>query len=76
MYKFHTLNLQVKEESAHKGKKTFSNHKRAVWHEAIREIVKSIEAYSKEGYCFIGADGIKRKVYPCIFILSADYEEQ
>ena len=68
--------LKLKEEALHKKKKTFSDHKRVVWHEAMRTILESIKFYSKEGYCFIGADGVKRTVFPCIFILYGDYEEQ
>ena len=66
----------MKEEAGHKGKRSFKEHKWRVWHKALREMLKSLEQYSRDGYSFVGADGVKRVVYPCVLILSADYEEQ
>ena len=66
----------MKDDASHKDKVTFRNHKRVVWHRALHEMVNSIESLSKVGYSFVGDDGIERTVHPCIFALSADYEEQ
>ena len=66
----------MNDDAAHKDKVSYRNHKRAVWHESMREMVQSIELYSKIGYAFVGPDEVERVVHPCIFALSADYEEQ
>jgi hypothetical protein len=47
-----------------------------VWHKAFYEIVKSIEKYAELGFALDCGDGVRRKIYPFILIVSADYEEQ
>ena len=70
------MHIQIYEDPAHARKTTWSNHKRAVWHAALCEMLKSIETLSKEGYTFVGADNAQRTIHPCIIILSGDYDEQ
>lgn len=65
----------MKDKSGNKGKISWRNHKRAVYHEAFREILKTLKLYSKVGYSFLDANEVQRHIYPCILILSADYEE-
>ena len=74
----HTITTwtQVPEDAGETGKLNFVNFKRVVWHEAFYELLKSICQYSKTGYWHGCADFIKRLLFPFIFILSADYEEQ
>ena len=67
---------QVEEDSAESKKKKFVDFKRVVWHKAFYEIVESIEKYAKLGYVLVCGDGVRRKIYPAILIVSADYEEQ
>ena len=51
--------------------------KRVVWHEALVEILNTLEQYAKTGWYFTGcADEIVRWLFPVILLLSADFEEQ
>ncbi|KDR65883.1 hypothetical protein GALMADRAFT_81379 [Galerina marginata CBS 339.88] len=69
--------LPIPEELASETKKPgFINHKREIWHEAVSQIFKSIEAFTEFGTSLECADGVTRIIYPHILILSADYEEQ
>lgn len=67
---------QVEEDSVESEKKGFVDFKRVVWHKAFYEIVESIEKYAELGYVLVCGDGIRRKIYPAILIVSADFEEQ
>lgn len=67
---------QVEEDSAEAGKKGFVDFKRVVWHKAFYTIVESIEEYAELGFALDCGDGVRRKIYPSILIISADYEEQ
>ena len=67
---------QVEEDSAKSGKKGFVDFKRVVWHKAFYEIVESIEKHAELGFVLDCGDGVRRKIYPSILIVSADYEEQ
>jgi hypothetical protein len=52
------------------------NFKRAVWHESFRVLLSSIATYSLTGCWVQCGDKIQRHLFPFIFILSGDYEEQ
>jgi len=67
---------KVEEEAEESGKKGYVNFKRVVWHSSFYELLDSIRDYSKTGFHIKCADGIVRRLYPVILILSADYEEQ
>ncbi|KAK0473861.1 hypothetical protein IW261DRAFT_1423234 [Armillaria novae-zelandiae] len=67
----------VEEDPKHKGKPSWINFKRVVWHESFRKIMESVVEYSYTGYAFtLPHSGKTIVIYPFIFILSADYEEQ
>ncbi|PBK81389.1 hypothetical protein ARMGADRAFT_1039324 [Armillaria gallica] len=67
----------VEEEEDHKGKPSWINFKRVIWHEAFRKILGFITQYSHSGYAFQLPNSEKVIIlYPFILILSADYEEQ
>ncbi|KAG2012091.1 ubiquitin and ribosomal protein S27a [Coprinopsis cinerea AmutBmut pab1-1] len=51
-------------------------YKRVVWHNSFREILESIRTHSKDGIYYKCGDGVVRRLFPCILMLSADYEEQ
>ncbi|KAJ3505987.1 hypothetical protein NLJ89_g7124 [Agrocybe chaxingu] len=69
--------LPIPEDVAgEKGKRRFVNLKREIWHEAVAEIVASIELYTKLGAAVQCADGVTRQLFPHILMLSADFEEQ
>ena len=68
---------QVEEDPKHKGKPSWINFKRVVWHESFRKIMESVAEYSYTGYAFtLPHSGKTIVIYPFVFILSADYEEQ
>ena len=67
---------QVEEDSAESKKKRFVHFKRVVWHKAFYKIVESIEKYAELGYVLVCGDVVRQKIYPAIFIVSADFEEQ
>ena len=69
------LHSQVEDEREER-KKGFTNHKRAVWHEAFRIVLQNIKRYAKTGYKCQCGDGIIRILYPIVLMLVADYEEQ
>lgn len=64
------------EEAEHKGKTTWTNFKRIVWHESFRHILSTIRDISRTGYQMRCADGTQRLLFPFIHTLIADYEEQ
>ena len=68
--------LQTKDDEGEKGKKGYVDFKRVVWHESFHILLSSIKELSKVGCWVECGDGIKRRLYPMVFILSADYEEQ
>lgn len=71
-----TGSIKPAEDAQESGTKHFIRLKRDIWHRAVYEIVKSIEMIAKTGYSMICGDGIERRVFPWISMLSADYEEQ
>jgi hypothetical protein len=54
----------------------YVNFSRVVWHESFRKLLESIEGYSFVGCWKECGDKIQRFLFPFIFALSADYEEQ
>ncbi|KAF8812136.1 hypothetical protein BYT27DRAFT_7221243 [Phlegmacium glaucopus] len=66
----------LEEDSGETGKKGYVDFKRVVWHKAFYEIVESMEKYAELGFALDCGDGIRRKIYLFILIVSADYEEQ
>lgn len=70
------LDPQVKDEAHHAGNKAWVDYKRVVWHDCFRKLLESIEGYSETG-CYVKCgDGVTRRFFPFVLILSADYEEQ
>jgi len=67
---------QPEEDSRESGKKHFVNLKCQVWHLAVFEVIRSIEALTETGYQIQCGDGVEHNIFPHILILSADYEEQ
>ncbi|TFK39111.1 hypothetical protein BDQ12DRAFT_698231 [Crucibulum laeve] len=70
------MGYPVKDDEAHKGKAGYVDFKRIIWHESFRILMETIQEYSKTGAWVNCGDGETRQLYPFIFILSADYEEQ
>ena len=68
--------IQVEEDEGEKGKKTYVDFKRVIWHESFHMLLESIHEYSKVGCWVECGDGVQRHLFPMVFILSADYEEQ
>ncbi|TFK66709.1 hypothetical protein BDN72DRAFT_131967 [Pluteus cervinus] len=66
----------VKDNESEKKKKTYVDFKRVIWHDSFEVILRSIVEKSYNGAEFTCGDGITRKFYPVVFVLSADYEEQ
>ncbi|KAJ3911499.1 hypothetical protein F5877DRAFT_73133, partial [Lentinula edodes] len=66
----------VSEDAAHSGKANFVNFKNVVWHESAAKIFESMAEYCRTGYTMVCGDGVRRWMYPIVFIKSADYEEQ
>ena len=58
------------------GRTAWVNFKRVVWHESFYKLLESIEIYSKIGCWVDCGDGVRRRIFPLILILAADYEEQ
>ena len=52
------------------------NFSRVVWHESFRKLLEGIEEYSFIGCWKECGDKILRLLFPFVFVLSADYEEQ
>lgn len=67
---------QIKDSNEGSGKANYVDFKRIVWHECFRKLLKSIAEHSEKGCWIHCADGIDRRLFPCILIISADYEEQ
>ncbi|KAF8961518.1 hypothetical protein BDZ97DRAFT_1921202 [Flammula alnicola] len=66
----------VPEDEAEKGKKSYVDFKRVVWHQSFFKLLETIAQYSKTGCWVKCGDGIERQLFPVVLILSADYEEQ
>ncbi|KIJ98243.1 hypothetical protein K443DRAFT_133505 [Laccaria amethystina LaAM-08-1] len=66
----------VEDDEGEKGKKGYVDFKRVIWHESFRILLESIQEYSKVGCWVECGDGVQRHLFPMVFILSADYEEQ
>jgi hypothetical protein len=47
-----------------------------VWHKAFYKIAESIEKCTELGFALNCGDRVRRKMYPFVLIVSADYEEQ
>ncbi|KAF8968588.1 hypothetical protein BDZ97DRAFT_1902889 [Flammula alnicola] len=65
-----------KEDAQERGKKGFVNLKREIWHQAVYEIIQSIELHTKIGTSVECADNVVQQIFPHILIISADFEEQ
>ncbi|KIP07360.1 hypothetical protein PHLGIDRAFT_71277, partial [Phlebiopsis gigantea 11061_1 CR5-6] len=66
----------VAEDKEHRGKTTFTNFKKVVWHTSFRIILDTIAAISQLGCLCRCADNVERLLFPFVHILVADYEEQ
>jgi Plavaka transposase len=75
VYLYTDFSPQV-EEMAKEKKKKFIDFKQVVWHKSFLHILKSIQRLSRTGYYYKCFNKIIRLLFPSIFILSADYEEQ
>ncbi|KAG2104264.1 hypothetical protein BD769DRAFT_1630826 [Suillus cothurnatus] len=64
------------ENQEHAKKKNYVDFKNAVWHTSFYQLLASVAKHSNTGYWFECGDGINRRLWPLILILSADYEEQ
>jgi len=54
----------------------FADFKCAVWHESFKILLGTIAAYAITGHLVKCGDGMWRRIYPFVFVLAADYEEQ
>ncbi|KAG9125056.1 hypothetical protein FRC07_009146 [Ceratobasidium sp. 392] len=73
----------VKESAAESGRPAWADFKCVVWHAALDKLVESIRAEAQVGYAVVlklaehlGLKGTCWRLFPSIYILSADYEEQ
>ena len=64
------------EDQSETGKKNYVNFKKVVWHDAFRQLMKTLSGPSKTGCWFKCGDGVVRRLFPFVLALSADYEEQ
>ncbi|KIK18741.1 hypothetical protein PISMIDRAFT_14126 [Pisolithus microcarpus 441] len=66
----------VREDKEHSRKPRFANFKNAVWHHSFKKLLETIKKESQTG-CWVNCwDGIARRFFPVVLILSADYKEQ
>ncbi|KAJ7860668.1 hypothetical protein B0H14DRAFT_2576448 [Mycena olivaceomarginata] len=65
----------IDDDTAESRKTGYVNFKHAMWHAAFYKLLESIASISKTGVWTTCGDGEKRWLFPCIVILSADYEE-
>ncbi|KAJ7695581.1 hypothetical protein B0H14DRAFT_3100500 [Mycena olivaceomarginata] len=65
----------IDDNTAESDKTGYVNFKHAMWHAAFYKLLESIASISKTGVWTTCGDGEKRWLFPCIVILSADYEE-
>lgn len=66
----------MKDTPSVRGVTEWVDFKQVVWHEGFEHILESVKALAKVGFLLACGDGLKRKLYPYLHILSADYEEQ
>lgn len=66
----------MQETAEWKGKTSFANFKRRVWHEAIGKILEPLIPLSKWGLTVHCGDQVERCFYPFGNIFAGDYEEQ
>ncbi|KDQ57149.1 hypothetical protein JAAARDRAFT_47794 [Jaapia argillacea MUCL 33604] len=65
------------EEAGSHRKKTWTNHRREVWHTAFSHIISSLVPLSETGYWFkCGHIEVPQHFFPSIYVMSLDYEEQ
>ncbi|EIW80471.1 hypothetical protein CONPUDRAFT_90680 [Coniophora puteana RWD-64-598 SS2] len=58
------------------GKLSYTNFKHVVWHKSFKTFIEDIGMYLNAGMVHDCYDGQKRILFPAIFVLSANYEEQ
>ena len=68
--------FKLDDDEEEKGKKDYVDFKRVIWHESFRKLFETIHEHSISGFWVKCGDGITCQLFPMIFILSADYEEQ
>lgn len=69
--------FQIEEDPEFTGKTDYVNFKRVVWHNSFLKFLESIKQLSWNGFWKKCADReAPRHIFPLIFVLSADYEEQ
>lgn len=66
----------MQDDAQYSGKPDWVDYKRVVWHDCFRKLLESIEEHSEEGCYVTCGDGVTRRFFPLVLILSADYEEQ
>ena len=67
---------QIDENADDKGRPTWADFKRVVWHKSFSKLLESIESHSKVRCWVKCGDGLVRHIFPLILLLAADYEEQ
>ncbi|KAF8072161.1 hypothetical protein FPV67DRAFT_1667598 [Lyophyllum atratum] len=70
------LPIVPEEESEKKSSPDFVDFKKAVWHASFKKLLENVAEFSKVGILVNCGDGVTRRIYPFIFLLAADYEEQ
>lgn len=68
------IHFQVSEEESDKS--DIVDFKRTVWHKSFEILLESISLFSVTGYLVNCGDDQWRRLYPFIYVLAADYEEQ
>ena len=63
------------EVTADKDPTAIANHRRQLWHQGLRIILKPIKRYTQYGGFFPCADEVNRHVVVAVIVLSMDYEE-
>ncbi|TFK20456.1 hypothetical protein FA15DRAFT_646974 [Coprinopsis marcescibilis] len=66
----------VVDDTIEKGKPEYVDFKKVVWHESFKLVLETLKTPSKHGAWVQCADGVERRLFPFVVILSADYEEQ
>ena len=59
-----------------KKRQEYMNFSRTVYHRVWWEVLKSLEVAQQFGMAVECGDGVTRVVFPGLYILSMDYEEQ
>ncbi|TFK58364.1 hypothetical protein BDN72DRAFT_751716, partial [Pluteus cervinus] len=65
-----------KDDEDKKKKKAWVDFKRVIWHRSFEVLLQTLVFRSRNGEKFTCGDGVERNLFPVIFALSADYEEQ